>query len=132
MRYKIGDKVKIREDLVKGDLEPLVNTEDKELHVNDDMIELVGKTAIITEFTENDYDYKLDIDKGDSFWSDEMLENTEIDVKEIILLKETELIGYKELASLLATELKEFNQDKYSEVIHYITVLRPDLAKLVI
>ena len=131
MKYKIGDKVKIRKDLVEGDLEAAIETEDKDLYVNSNMIEFAGKTAIITEIVENDYDYRIDLDEGSFFWADEMLENTE----EIIVatpVGKTVLDKYKELTTFLLTELEIADDVRYKEVAHFITVLRPDLSELFI
>ena len=67
MKYQIGDKVKIREDLVALD------RYGGALFV-EEMNEFKGKTAIITSV---DYDnrYSIDIDKNDDFaWSGEMFE----------------------------------------------------------
>lgn len=70
-KYKIGDKVIINQDLdtneVYGDI-----------GVDDDMLEYQGKTATI-ESINNNYDsdsgyiYQLDIDGGNFYWTDSML-----------------------------------------------------------
>jgi len=88
LRYKVGDTVKIREDLVEGDLE--VN--DKGVYVNSGMMKLIGKTAKVTEVLDfEDYNYVLDIDGGDAWWSDEMLEGGTI-IKEYSTMEVIELI----------------------------------------
>lgn len=69
MKYSIGDKVKIREDLQKGKMYNF------HYDIINEMLELKGKTAIITKYIPNEY-YELDIDNGEYCWTDEMLEDT--------------------------------------------------------
>lgn len=82
IKFKLGDKVKIREDLKVG------------CEYNDgcwfvlDMKKYKGKTAVIknghipvylndTVENANNYRYKLDIDDGEWYWSPSMLEKVE-------------------------------------------------------
>lgn len=70
MKYKVGDKVKIREDL-----------KDNEIYgsgywdATSDMISRGGMIATITECEEDSY--RIDIDNGFYSWVDEMFEDNE-------------------------------------------------------
>lgn len=74
MKYKVGDKVKIREDL-----------KDDEVYGNgywdatSDMVSRGGMIATITECEEDSY--RIDVDNGFYSWVDEMFE--EVEVKEV-------------------------------------------------
>lgn len=77
-KYKIGDKVKIREDL-NCDLECLSG-------VDTEMLEYAGKNATIKSVRESYSDsnitiYKLDIDHREFMWNDDMFEDTEEEPK---------------------------------------------------
>lgn len=74
MKYNVGDKVKIREDLKVG------RRYNKCLFV-ENMKKYKGKIATITEITDNDYD--IDIDDGDWCWTDEMFEDIKFNVGDI-------------------------------------------------
>ena len=72
MKYKVGDKVKIREDLIVDD----VYGSDS---FAEEMVEYKGKTATITDVH---YDkYEIDLDDGSWYWTDEMLEDC-VDISE--------------------------------------------------
>ena len=66
MKYKVGDKVKIREDLIVG------NKYGADTYV-DDMEQYKGEITTVAKITDNNK-YKLDID-GYWCWTDEMLED---------------------------------------------------------
>lgn len=71
MKFKIGDKVKIREDLVVDLLYGC------DIFVSD-MSEYCGKEATITAIRDSylkGVAYLLDIDNGEWYWTDEMLED---------------------------------------------------------
>ena len=70
MKYKVGDKVKIREDLIVG------NDYGSDGFV-EEMEQYKGKTATITGAFMSKYD--IDIDDGDWSWTDEMLEDDFVD-----------------------------------------------------
>lgn len=73
MKFKIGDKVKIREDLV---VDLLYGCD----VFMSEMSDYRGKEANITAIHHNylkDDVYSLDIDNGEWYWTDEMLEKTE-------------------------------------------------------
>lgn len=64
--YKIGDKVKIREDLE-------VDKRYNELFFVKDMKEYKGKIATITRVSPVKHSYEIDIDDSDWCWTDDML-----------------------------------------------------------
>lgn len=74
MRYKLGDKVTIRKDLVVKRYYFGDNTGFNVLFVKD-MKKFLGRTATIVRLCNSSY--KLDIDNGLWFWTDEMLENAD-------------------------------------------------------
>lgn len=74
MRYKLGDKVTIRKDLVVKRYYFGDNTGFNVLFVKD-MKKFLGRTAIIVSLCNSSY--KLNIDNGLWFWTDEMLENAD-------------------------------------------------------
>ena len=65
MKYNVGDKVKIREDLV------IDNVYGVDSFV-DEMEKYKGRTAIITDVSDR---YQIDIDNGEWFWTDDMFED---------------------------------------------------------
>lgn len=67
MRYKVGDKVKIREDLNCGHMYG-------SCRLVGEMKNLIGKTAIITAVNEHDGSYYIDIDADYYEWTDEMFD----------------------------------------------------------
>lgn len=67
MKYKAGQKVKVREDLKAGVVRKMG------IRVDDEMLLYRGKEVTITAI-DADGDYKIREDCGDWFWSDEMLE----------------------------------------------------------
>lgn len=67
MKYKVGDKVKIREDLKVGK-----DYNDCTFIV--DMEKYKGKIATI-KYSYSDDSYEIDLDGGTWFWTDDMLEN---------------------------------------------------------
>jgi hypothetical protein len=64
--YKVGDKVKIREDLE-------VDKEYNGLSFVKDMEKYKGKIATITEIPLVQHSYKIDIDNSAWYWIDDML-----------------------------------------------------------
>lgn len=66
MKYKVGDKVKIREDLI-------VDNEYGSDSFAEEMEQYKGKTATITGTYMSKYE--IDIDDGSWCWTDEMLED---------------------------------------------------------
>lgn len=73
MEYKVGDKVRIRKDLI---IDKVYGTQ----AFVSDMNKYLGKETTIRQVY--DEDYALEIDKGSWYWTDEMLEpSTEYDFK---------------------------------------------------
>ena len=66
MKYKVGDKVRIRRNL-----------SDDEPNVNPLMISFAGSTATITRVYNDGVAYAVDIDKGDWVWHNSMLEDVD-------------------------------------------------------
>ena len=90
--YKVGDKVKIREDLE-------VNKKYNELFFIKDMEEYKGKTATITRLSPIDHSYDIDIDDGDWSWTDDMLKtcinnNTVMTVEDLLNKTDVEKGGF--------------------------------------
>lgn len=65
--FKVGDKVRIRNDLEVGIMYNI------RIDFSDGMVEFRGKEATVVDVDE-DGDYLLDIDNREYFWCDEMLE----------------------------------------------------------
>lgn len=65
MKFKVGDKVRIRKDLE-------VNKMYNGLNMHKQKAEFLGQTATVTVFW--GHDYSLDVDGGKWSWNDEMLE----------------------------------------------------------
>ena len=66
MKFKVGDQVKIREDLSLGKYYPV--------HLSRSMLSNKGKEAKITYISPDDDTCHLDIDSGNWWWSEDMLE----------------------------------------------------------
>lgn len=64
-KYHVGDAVKVREDLVSGEIYG------KQIFIGEDMMECRGRVAMITEVDEAGY--RIDISK-DYIWTDEMFD----------------------------------------------------------
>lgn len=72
MKYKIGDKVKIREDLEYG------HVYDVSLYmVTTEMLKYRGKVATIVDADDCHYSYEIDLDEGHYSWSNKMFEDVE-------------------------------------------------------
>jgi hypothetical protein len=69
MKYKVGDKVKIREDLI-------IKEQYNDLTFVPDMVQYMGKVATITEIRFEDV-YGIDLDGCNWCWTDEMFEDIE-------------------------------------------------------
>ena len=66
MKFKVGDQVKIREDLSLGKY--------YSVHLSRSMVSNKGKEAKITYISPDDDTCHLDIDSGNWWWSEDMLE----------------------------------------------------------
>lgn len=94
MKFKVGDKVRIRKDLKEGN--------DFELYVVDDMEELAGKIVTITRaWEDNGGRYSIKEDTYNYTWSEDMFENTTKPTKE-------ELFAMP-LGTIIKTDEKEHN-----------------------
>lgn len=71
MKFKVGDKVTIREDLSKY-----------EYNVVDSMEQYRGKIATITDTDDEDGVYRIDLDDGWWIWESRMFEDGKEDTKE--------------------------------------------------
>lgn len=94
MKFKVGDRVRIKKDLKEG--------YDYKLYVNDDMEELAGKIATITSAWENcGARYEINEDAGTNTWTEEMFENITKPTKEELLKMP--------LGTIIKTDEKEHN-----------------------
>lgn len=123
MKYKIGEKVKIREDLI-------VNKWYGRDAFASDMAEYKGKIAKIVRVNEINKCYDLDIDEGFYFWTDEMFEEVEIPKSElqnkIVELERTIKNNYDEIENL-KQKLKNLKEPILDEVErkYLLGVIRP-------
>lgn len=94
MKYKVGDKVKIREDLKEG-------TNFKE-YVTDKMERLAGTIVTIERVSEGLFKgYEINKDNGSCLWSEDMFESIKKPTKEEIL--------EMPLGTIIKTDEKEHN-----------------------
>lgn len=78
MKFKIGDKVRIRKDLKEGD--------SFEVYVTDRMEEFAGKIVTITKAWKNNGErYEIKEDMNSYTWSEDMFENSTKPTKEELL-----------------------------------------------
>lgn len=101
MKYKVGDKVRIKRDLKQGD--------DYEFGVVDEMEELKGHVVTIAHIDDNIH--KLKEDKGKWNWSEEMFENlAEFNKSD---LKDGDVVTYRngerQIVTDNASRLRGFN-----------------------
>lgn len=95
MKYKVGDKVRIRKDLKVGERYDGVI-------VREEMIELVGKTLTISDvhnFGEDDIDYYLNEDENCYYWTDSMFEDAMTNADKIRNMSDEELAEFLRTAS---------------------------------
>ena len=76
MKFKVGDRVRIRKDLKKGD--------SFEIYVTDEMEELAGEIVTITQVNKSLISVRYVIDKDDGIfsWSEDMFEDLAKPTKE--------------------------------------------------
>ena len=108
MKFKVGDKVKIKDDLRDG------------RHYTISMNEYKGKIAII-EVVDADSTYKLDVDCHARWWSEEMLEEylpntTKIKVDSIVQRSEIYEKGETSLMKIL--DIYKENREKELRYTH--------------
>lgn len=130
---KVGDKVKIRKDLVQG-------TTYGGVYVVRPMIEFLGKEATITD-KDYDGDFLLDIDNAGYYWSAEMFEpktdsksisdDTMMDIDNILqeAVSESEVlrlskavIEYENIVHELESEV-DYYETKYIDLVERYNVL---------
>ena len=70
MKYKVGDKVRVREDLSTDKMYD-------ECYVHSLMVVFLGKTVTIHEARENINRYRIEEDCGAWYWTDSMFESLE-------------------------------------------------------
>lgn len=130
MKFKVGDLVRVREDLRYGE-------HYKNIFFDKDMEVFKGYNAEIAEITKT-YNYRLNIDNGYSVWTDEMLEPVEVETYEtyidrtyipkeerptnrpkmkIILVSGKAFSGKDSTANILKEKLE--NQGKKVLIAHY-------------
>lgn len=79
-KYKVGDKVRVRTDLISDTDKYLRHTSRKPIHVDYSMLNFKGQILIIKEVVRNEY-YKV---KGTNWvWTDDMLEPVSVSSKPI-------------------------------------------------
>mgnify|MGYP004703241183 CR=1 FL=1 len=99
MKYKVGDKVRVREDLTDGDY-------GSNLYTTPGMLVYRGKTATVTAVQTYGRSYHLDIDNKHWGWNDEMLEDYN-ETQAIIDKLESELKNNKEKNKKAGNMLKQ-------------------------
>ena len=117
-KYKVGDKVKIREDL-----RWTYNWNGTGINITDDMERKAGKTVTIKEVLQR-HRYAIEEDGGGRTWHEDMFQGKSIPIrvgvsKGNVDIK-TEGTSQKEVAEMLGCELKEIPQDDpVSHPSHY-------------
>lgn len=99
MKYKVGDKVRIRKDLKVGERYDGVI-------VREEMIELVGKTLTISnvnDFGEGDISYYLNEDEDCYHWADSMFEDAMTNADKIRAMSDEELADFLSKVTLGAS-----------------------------
>jgi hypothetical protein len=113
-KFKVGDRVTIKKDLKEGGM--------YETYVNDEMEALAGHEVTITTFVYNS-DYKIDLDGGNFYWSEDMFE--EIDTPTI------EIPNLPTSKTLLNLNVKiELDPNSLKEVEEQIKTLQDKLNNL--
>ena len=121
---KVGDKVKIKQDLVLGEFY-------NHCGYHAPMEKYAGKVATITTVfhdSETEVNYKLDIDKGKWFWDSEMIEPVEevehktCSEEESVRLAKA-VCEYEEIVHNLEQDLHKMTQerDSYKDICHEIS-----------
>ena len=121
---KVGDKVKIKQDLVFGKFY-------NDCMYTTDMVKYAGKVATITNIfqdSETEFSYRLDIDSERWFWDSEMIEPVEeVEHKTCNEKDSTRLAKavceYEEIVHNLEKELHKMTQerDSYKDICHEIS-----------
>ena len=118
MKYKVGDKVRIREDLCWT-----YNWNGTGINITDDMERKAGKTATIKKVLQR-HRYAIEEDGGSRTWHEDMFQGKSIPIRVGVSKRKvdikTEGTSQKEVAEMLGCELKENPQDDpVSHPSHY-------------
>lgn len=106
MKYKVGDVVKVREDLKAG-------KDFGRLCVCNEMAKLAGKLVTISSVNGGiDDDYHIEEDDGEYYWIDDFFENDdeECDVDKIIK-EEKKSDEYDDIINTVLSEMSEETKD---------------------
>lgn len=118
MKYKVGDRVRIKRDLERGD--------DYRFGVSDEMEELKGQIVTITHVECDCYEIKED--NGEWYWSEEMFEES-IEFKKSDL-KDGDVVTYRDGRRRIVTDnakcLRGINDVGYSLTIDFTEDLRKE------
>lgn len=87
MKYKVGDKVRIRKDLKN-------NVEYDEVDVNEEMISWGGEEVTISEVLAEDSGYEIEEDDGYFLWTDSMFEDAMTNADKIRNMRDEELADF--------------------------------------
>ena len=124
MKYKVGDKVRIRKDLESGNKYG-VN------YVNDEMLQYKGKQAIIKKVLKVCEEYIIDIDNKGYYWTDEMLEpvkKNEVSTNSVDSIDQFTKKDFKfgdiitlrdKLKGIFTTEEIHYNDSSFNSIIDF-------------
>ena len=94
MKYKIGDKVRIKSDLIVGKTYKGEDGMDS-CYVVQNMLKYQKQTATIIRVLGNGRGYKIDLDNGSCVWTYEMLEDSFLSDGYLVKLKNGKFCIYK-------------------------------------
>lgn len=108
MKYKAGDKLRVKKDLIGGATYCMENRENRNTVVSD-MLQHCDKIATITYCYTTCYE--IDLDKGEYAWTDDMFEDS------------TEVNKQEEIPYINATEAREmfdvnYTADKLRKIVY--------------
>lgn len=89
MKYKVGDKVRIRKDLN-------INKEYNGVNVNEEMMSWGGEEVTISEVLAEDNGYEIEEDDGYFLWTDSMFEDAMTNADKIRNMRDEELAEFLE------------------------------------
>ena len=134
MKFKVGDQVQVKEGLIGGEMYEDIDGDDEFFSCS--MVKFCGKKTTVTGDIGDRY--SLLIDGGEFNWTDTMLEEVyELKLNDGRTLAFTDNLkhspsvkDYEDLVSVLSSELKTIDEYKYLDIVHFISVLRPELVEL--
>lgn len=104
MKHKVGDVVKVREDLKEG-------RKIRNFYVAPDMVKFAGKLVTINSVNDDD-DYHIGEDGQTYFWIDDFFEDDDEDCDVDKILKEEEKSDeYEDIIEEVLSEMTEENKD---------------------